>query len=808
MSTKTLFIRNLPFSATNNELESTFSHIGPIKKCFVVKETGTDKCRGFAYVTYSLREDAEKAIIEIKRFGNRQIFIEFASKETKKKRLKKAVNEEVAPETAGSAGTNINSSSSSGDKKPAGKTTVVILGLNDGISSDELNNKLKKEKNLQSVEFPAAGREQPTAMVTFRTIGSAIKSKRKINGQEFKGCRMQAFLLADEGKAPTQDPGSLKRMRLIARNVSFKCTEEDLKKAFLVYGEVVEVVMPKKPDGKKAGFAFVQFANIESASKAITGMNARELMGRKIAVDWALSKDKYQSIVQKEQKVCDTNTGHGDSKLGDTRQGDNGVGDSDSDEGPADKHLAHPSKESNNSSGEEEGDEDEEEEEEDEEEEEESDMSDGEGSDNNKKKSKPKNSIHPNDVEEGRTVFIRNLSYDSMVEDVQDLCSEFGDVQFVKICYHADTGHSKGVSFVQFKEKEAVEKCLEKANDESRDGGIVLDKRRLLVCTAVSRQKASNLMQAQKKEPKDNRNLYLAREGMIRSGTQAAEGTPAADLAKREQLELSKRRKLANTNVFVSTTRLCVRNLGKSVTDRQLSDAMLRGAGADARVVKARIMRDRTSVNSKNVAPSLGYGFLEFTEHKHALAALHAVNNKPDVFSNNKRPIVEFSLENTVALAAQQKRLERSQLKQAVINKRSGEAQQPQGKRGKNVAVAMESKQKGREATGDVPDQQRPGKKPRGLPSHFGPKIRHRNKGQAKLGNKPKQKISRTVVRRQTTDEVSSVTIDSQQDKKKRKRGGNKKRKPEKSDSLDHLINKYRRKLGADDMQKSKWFDN
>jgi len=37
---KTLFVRNLPYSATNKQLEDLFSDIGPIKRCFVVKDKG------------------------------------------------------------------------------------------------------------------------------------------------------------------------------------------------------------------------------------------------------------------------------------------------------------------------------------------------------------------------------------------------------------------------------------------------------------------------------------------------------------------------------------------------------------------------------------------------------------------------------------------------------------------------------------------------------------------------------------------------------------------------------------------------
>jgi len=39
-SWKTLFVRNLPYSTTNEQLEQLFSDFGPIKRCFVIKNKG------------------------------------------------------------------------------------------------------------------------------------------------------------------------------------------------------------------------------------------------------------------------------------------------------------------------------------------------------------------------------------------------------------------------------------------------------------------------------------------------------------------------------------------------------------------------------------------------------------------------------------------------------------------------------------------------------------------------------------------------------------------------------------------------
>ena len=39
---QTLFVRNLPFSVTDEKLGEIFSETGPVKRAFVVKEKGKD----------------------------------------------------------------------------------------------------------------------------------------------------------------------------------------------------------------------------------------------------------------------------------------------------------------------------------------------------------------------------------------------------------------------------------------------------------------------------------------------------------------------------------------------------------------------------------------------------------------------------------------------------------------------------------------------------------------------------------------------------------------------------------------------
>lgn len=147
------------------------------------------------------------------------------------------------------------------------------------------------------------------------------------------------------------------------------------------------------------------------------------------------------------------------------------------------------------------------------------------------------------------------------------------------------------------------------------------------------------------------------------AGTKAAEGVSAADMAKRLQLEQYKTQILRNLNMFVSRNRLIVHNLPPSWDDTKLRTLFKNHAGAGAIIKEARIMRNMKDVDSKGVGKSKEYGFVSFTQHEHALRALRSLNNNPNIFTPNKRPIVAFSIENKSMVKAKEKRLLSSRLK-------------------------------------------------------------------------------------------------------------------------------------------------
>jgi len=77
-------------------------------------------------------------------------------------------------------------------------------------------------------------------------------------------------------------------MNIYVGNLSYEVTEEDLKEAFEVFGEVETVkVLKDNYTGRSKGFGFVEMANNANAQSAIKGLNDKELKGRALKVNTA-----------------------------------------------------------------------------------------------------------------------------------------------------------------------------------------------------------------------------------------------------------------------------------------------------------------------------------------------------------------------------------------------------------------------------------------------------------------------------------------------------------------------------------------
>merc|ERR1712156_528663 len=360
------------------------------------------------------------------------------------------------------------------------------------------------------------------------------------------------------------------------------------------------------------------------------------------------------------------------------------------------------------------------------------------------------------DVNENKTVFVRNLSFNSDEEDLRDMMEEnFGKVLFARFVIDRATERPKGTAFVKFASEESAKKCIDAAvvltgaNASKGKEGLFLDNRQIYVNMALKPDDVRPVQIETKtvkeeKIKKDSRNLYLAREGLVREGTQAAQGVSKTDLQLRVQMEKRKKDMLKDLNRFIDPTRLVIRNIPENHTDPSLKKLVFKfGQPPRLKLKELKIMKDLKTGKSK------GFAFVTFADHEMAISTLRKMNNNPEVFTNDQRPIIEFSIENRKALNARQKRLEKSREKNPNFNKENTDGK---SKGPKKLAKSSKSTKNGSKEATETEANEETEVKPKfsgshskvgqtSMPTHTGPKIRHKGPKISRKEIKKREKL-------------------------------------------------------------------
>jgi len=512
------------------------------------------------------------------------------------------------------------------------------------------------------------------------------------------------------------------------RNLPFSVSQPSLEKLFVEFGPILDVrIAHADGTNKSRGFAFVQFACKVDAQAAIEGLNGKEFSGRVLAVDWAVEKKLYERLAGKAEEsesvkeataanVSDVSEAESEAGSDSGKEEELKVGEnSEEDEAEAEDDESADEQSSDGEAEVSSGDE--------------SDSSRPKIKPGSESEINTtlfvRNILFETTQDELFDEFKRfgPIRYVKLVRGADGRSRGSGFVNF----YHASSMEKALTAAAEVPPPKSLKAdgLAEATNAEFRGGcGITLAGRPLLVTVAINRTQAGHLAEKSPKVKQDRRNLYLAKEGLIHAESEVV--LPKGDLAKRERAEKEKKAKLQSPLFFVSPVRLSIRNLykgSKDGTEKAVTESELKKAFREAAVqglraglcdkvegnehlfplgwpdrrnlgqprVEVRLMYEDAipevgvedggatghkkggkHKKSTSRGKSKGYGFVEFTEHVHALAALRLLNNNPSyahlaaggpkalkiAVPERSRLIVEFAVENKAKVKMQQKKKE------------------------------------------------------------------------------------------------------------------------------------------------------
>lgn len=702
-----IFIRGLGSRCSGKDLESHFSGVGPIRNSFVVTEKDSS-CKGYGFVQFTNEDDATRAlsVLQGSLLGNRKIRIEHARRRLREGGRSSSNANCPAPSSYGSAECAGNGSANllpndvaaraldedgglakpqrleplkrtKGKATPSGSLsvrTVIVKPSKErtSLSEEDVRTVLKDESecNPSACVFGANGTELRCIFSSWPTAGKAASI---LHERGYPSC-VEAYRGG-------------KKCRVIIRNLPFRLSEKELRQVFQVPGKIraleiplSTVAVPKRSVGDKMeledtakkslsvddelascpGFAFVEYFLAAHAKAAISKLNGTKIGGRVVAVDLAVKKELFETISGHAETETAVSVAEDSSRHGDCDR-QKVVGDAAQSKAGKNEELRRLGEESSRclrltsrcpapaqdgiSSGE-------------------RDDTSGVGKANldimtvKSPKGAAEIDTHGSSVDKSsrnmdelkRTVFVRNLPFETSAEELKVAMAKYGLVQRALLVIDPVRGRPRGTAFVLYKDETDANAAIEKNSCTSASStllgmnksDIAIGGRPLLLSRAVDRSRAQELAHEKKVEggdKEDPRNLRLAWVGHVQPGTEEARGLSQHDLDKRAKSEKNKRAKLShNPNAFVSDVRLSVRNIPRGFDEKVLKQIFSKAASeksssksriaSNPKITHCKIVRDE----SRN-GRSKGYGFVQFEKHEDALRALTKVNNNPEALS-------------------------------------------------------------------------------------------------------------------------------------------------------------------------------
>lgn len=290
LKTGRLFVRNLPYAATEEELAEIFGKYGNVSEAHLVIDKETKRSKGFAYVLYRAPEDAVRALEELDHsiFQGRLLHVMPA----------KAKDPSSSQETLGTEGKAKTFKEKRAEEKKASEAAGNTQAWNSlFMRSDTVVENIARKLGISKSDF--LDREADDLAVRTALGETQIIAETK---KALENAGVNVASLEELGSRKSKCEKRSNHV-LLVKNLPYSSTESELSKMFGKFGSIDKIILP--PTRTLALVIFIEPAEARAACRGLAYKRYKDVP---LYLEWApnniLSQDmetNNKSIVGEQE---------------------------------------------------------------------------------------------------------------------------------------------------------------------------------------------------------------------------------------------------------------------------------------------------------------------------------------------------------------------------------------------------------------------------------------------------------------------------------------------------------------------------
>jgi polyadenylate-binding protein len=271
-----LYVGELNPEINEAALFEIFTAIGPVSSIRVCRDAVTKRSLGYAYVNFDDRKDGERAIDELNytALNGRPMRIMFSQRDPA---LRKS-----------------------------GAGNIFIKNLDAAIDNKALHDTFSAFGRILSckVATDIDGKPKGFGFVHYETAEAAEAAIEAVNGMELNGQTVYVakHLSREERESKSQVIENM-FTNVYVKNIETEATAEEVEELFKPFGAITSFILQTDAEGKSRGFGFVNFAEHDSAVKAIDSLNDSDFKGKNLYVGRAQKKSERYEQLKKQHEA-------------------------------------------------------------------------------------------------------------------------------------------------------------------------------------------------------------------------------------------------------------------------------------------------------------------------------------------------------------------------------------------------------------------------------------------------------------------------------------------------------------------------